>query len=328
MPSKREDNFRNEFMIKDNIVYHYCSLQALFSIITSQSFWLTSLNSTNDKKELIYSKSIFETALNELIQDESYKELNEHLQKIKNAPKSKIRIKANNYYGMCFVRNKDSLTHWERYANNCKGVCIAVNLSVLDNWLSYNVLDWFTKWLRHSKVVYNYDEQIKKMKSSLTDELVHYDNTVLKPAGEALRNHPEVYSVFYYNTLSRYRPIFKHTGFMDENEYRLIFEEGDGESTIKLVKSLDVECAPTIANNLENVLGTLNLKLEHKKFSLFGDSIRSLYALSLREFWSDTLIPEIIIGPKCYQNKKELIAFLKANGLLMTKVRVSNVPIR
>ena len=39
-------------------------------------------------------------------------------------------------------------------------------------------------------------------------------------------------------------------------------------------------------------------------------------------------IPEIILGPMCIQNRKELKYFLKANGLEGTKISVSSVPIR
>lgn len=39
-------------------------------------------------------------------------------------------------------------------------------------------------------------------------------------------------------------------------------------------------------------------------------------------------IPEIILGPMCIQNQKELKHFLKANGLEGTKISVSSVPIR
>jgi hypothetical protein len=50
--------------------------------------------------------------------------------------------------------------------------------------------------------------------------------------------------------------------------------------------------------------------------------------MNLEHMWGDAFIPEVIIGPKCYQNKRELTSFLKANGLYGTKVRISEIPIR
>jgi len=50
--------------------------------------------------------------------------------------------------------------------------------------------------------------------------------------------------------------------------------------------------------------------------------------MNLSEIWSETLIKEIIIGPKCFQNKKEFTDFIRASGLERTKVVVSKIPIR
>ena len=56
--------------------------------------------------------------------------------------------------------------------------------------------------------------------------------------------------------------------------------------------------------------------------------IRSYKNLCLDEIWGSGVIPEIIIGPQCVQNRNELQRFLKANGLEGTKVSISKVPIR
>lgn len=50
--------------------------------------------------------------------------------------------------------------------------------------------------------------------------------------------------------------------------------------------------------------------------------------MNLSEIWGEALIKEIIIGPKCFQNKNELTGFIRASGLDRTKVIVSKIPIR
>jgi len=54
-----------------NIIYHYCSLETFHSIITKKSFWLFSLNSSNDLEEMTEAKKVIDNVLGE----EKYKNL-------------------------------------------------------------------------------------------------------------------------------------------------------------------------------------------------------------------------------------------------------------
>jgi hypothetical protein len=83
-----------------------------------------------------------------------------------------------------------------------------------------------------------------------------------------------------------------------------------------------------ISENVKQIASELKLTESGKRFTLIGNSIRSYYSINLNKIWGDALIPEIVIGPRCYQNKHELKAFLKASGLYNTKVRISSIPIR
>ena len=70
------------------------------------------------------------------------------------------------------------------------------------------------------------------------------------------------------------------------------------------------------------------LEIEKEHFMMSRAGIRSFHNLCLEEIWGSGLIPEIILGPMCVQNRKELERFLRSNGLGDTKVSVSKVPIR
>ena len=63
-------------------------------------------------------------------------------------------------------------------------------------------------------------------------------------------------------------------------------------------------------------------------YDLSRYGIRSYIDLTLKEIWGSGLITEIILGPLCIQNKKELKKFINEFGLKGTKITVSNVPIR
>ena len=51
--------FEQTERIPAEIYYHYTSLEALYNIVSSKTFWLTSLKTSNDKKELYYKPEFF-----------------------------------------------------------------------------------------------------------------------------------------------------------------------------------------------------------------------------------------------------------------------------
>lgn len=89
-----------------------------------------------------------------------------------------------------------------------------------------------------------------------------------------------------------------------------------------------MSCLRIYLINMFKKLKELHLLHEDKKYTKFSDMIRGYYALNLEPIWSDTLIPEIVIGPKCFQSKEELKGFLKSNGLYQTDILISKIPIR
>ena len=62
--------FEETEKIPAKIYYHYTSLDALFSIVTSKTFRLTSLESSNDKKELYYTPEEFLKDLDNVLNNE------------------------------------------------------------------------------------------------------------------------------------------------------------------------------------------------------------------------------------------------------------------
>lgn len=70
------------------------------------------------------------------------------------------------------------------------------------------------------------------------------------------------------------------------------------------------------------------LHLNEEKFCITAREIRGYKELCLKAVWGSGTISEIILGPMCIQDKKELRQFLKLNGLEGTKISVSKVAIR
>lgn len=67
---EHEERLMNEFYnkmkyfedtegIQEETYYHYTTLEALYNIVKNKTFWLTSLKSSNDKKNCIIKHQIF-----------------------------------------------------------------------------------------------------------------------------------------------------------------------------------------------------------------------------------------------------------------------------
>jgi len=331
-----ELEFRESLGFKEEIFYHYCSLNALYGIISNKSFWLTSLESTNDAKELKLGKEVLTQALNELKLQHSASRYIKFFDRIIEAPNDdkfkKIRPKYK-YYGLSFVENKDSLTHWERYGDGSRGVCIGVNLWMINHFFeeNYGLPNIVTNWLQNSKVFYSFEEQVDYAKSSIMAKLEGFD-MMTNSKNEEIEH---IFNSIYYSTLATIKPRFKHPGFSDEDEHRIYLEEGEAEEASNFFKKnvgwpdeKNKELFSNISKHILEAAESLEVLKKDKKYNVFNGGIRSYYSMNLSEIWGEALIKEIIIGPKCFQNKNELTGFISASGLDRTKVIVSKIPIR
>ncbi|WP_461207765.1 DUF2971 domain-containing protein [Clostridium sp. DL1XJH146] len=329
-----ETEFRESLGFKDKVVYHYCSVGALYGILNSRSFWLTSLESSNDSMELKIAKNIIEQAIEELKIEYKDTDYFAMLKEIQNAPNDKKYIKIRpkyQYYGLSLVEDKDSLTHWERYADNCKGVCIGLNIELIRHLFSnYALPDIVANWLQTTEILYSYKEQVEYAKGSIMAKIDGFNDTT----NNNLARAEHIFTMVYYTTLSTLKPRFKHLGFSNEKECRVYLEEGEAEQTSEYFNRntdssvMDKELFFNIGKHTFELAKELQVLRTNKKYRMFGDTIRSYYSMNLSEIWSDTLVTEIILGPKCFQNKKELKSFLKSCGLYKTKIEISKIPLR
>ncbi|OJV61637.1 MAG: hypothetical protein BGO41_09340 [Clostridiales bacterium 38-18] len=324
------NELRNELLgIDDKFIYHYCSINAFYGIITSKSLWMTSLASTNDSKELKVAQTVLDKCIEELIKRSDDESKTNILKLIKSAPLNKNlkkNRKTKNFYGVSFVNEFDSLTHWERYGDNSKGVCLKINSSIIKHMLNFNgIPDEFCTWFRLNEVIYNNESQI----SMILNQMISNINSLYDIVGDKIYTD-ELYAFsIYYAVLSMTTPIFKDSGFSDEREMKYFFEESEPEAMINLLSQTeDIEGMSRFIENFRIFINDKGLSASNKKFGIFGTEIRSYYALNLEEIWNSILISEIILGPKCIQRKNELKEFLKSNGLTGTKIKVSKIPIR
>lgn len=321
---------------KDVIAYHYCSLEALFGIVDKKSFWLTSLNSSNDSLELKLGEDIVKKAILELEKEfpsklgKKYKEpyFDKCIELLRK--ESNFSQKQNfSYYGFSLTSRYDNLTHWDRYGDNCEGVCIKINMSKFDQLFDMYAINHpvFQTWLQSRKILYNEREQVNYIKVYILEKLTELYKKEI--------TNIEFWMKLFYQVLIKDGNIsFKHSGFSGEEEERLYLIEGDVEEAIRIASDIsntnpeDKRLFNNLRVNIKELAEKLKILKKYKEFVTLKHGIRSKYDLKLSEIWSSDFIQEITIGPRSYQTLDELKDFLNHNGLRKTKVLVSKIPIR
>ena len=323
--------------VKPQIYYHYTSLDALFKIVKHQSLRLTNLSSSNDLKELSYDYKEFINDIEELIKEESNdrkkKILKLYLQSIKENIvdfKKRCNVK-NDVYALCLSTKKDNLTHWDRYANNCKGVCIAINMGAYDVYAKrMNNIVFGKNLISHVKVLYEDSQRreiIKKQIFGYLNYLLQDDELSKLLNSSILKNNAYKYCTAIYHGN---RIFTKNPSFVDEDEVRMYYQENTIKESNELLDSMINGIPESLYQNTKNSFLEMikNYNLEKVQYDLSRYGIRSYIDLTLKEIWGSGLITEIILGPLCVQNKKELRKFIGEFGLKGTRITVSKVPFR
>lgn len=99
------------------IVYHYCSVETLFSIIKYKKLWLSDARYMNDLYETILIDQIVSHILDDLNPTYTQVELDNFRNVYNQLPYKK-------HYMMCFSEESDLLSQWRGYGDNGYGVSI------------------------------------------------------------------------------------------------------------------------------------------------------------------------------------------------------------
>lgn len=114
---------KNEPNQGGQILYHYCSVDSFFAIITSRKVRLSSLLLANDSQEgLLVRRRLMEIADGHGLSVAEQEALTQELEAFENE---------NHGYGFCLSAAKDRLSQWRGYANDGQGFAIGFDSSSL-----------------------------------------------------------------------------------------------------------------------------------------------------------------------------------------------------
>lgn len=323
--------------IKREVYYHYTSIDALYSIIQNQTFWLTSLRSSNDKKELVYKPISFIDDISAVIgkeTDESTRQFFSLLQNSLNEHRDAfigVAQETKQPFSLCLSTKADNLTHWDRYANGCTGVSIGVNVAALKVYYSRMNSDIFGGALLDiGKVIYDCERE-RYLRNCMVNmfKLIQEMNKRSNNEGlkETIANNGFMVLAAIYQHVSIF---LKTAAFADESEARIYYDANSINSTLHLIDAIKSDLCPEPYNNLRaNFLEiTTSFGIDSPHFAIFSKGIREYRTLCLKSIWGSALIPEIFIGPLCPQSIAELKKFVTYCGLEGTKIIRSKVPLR
>lgn len=337
-PCNKLKYFEEVEKVPREVYYHYTSLEALFSIVQSHTFRLMSLKSSNDRTELYYKPEDFLADVSRLCESEEDENTKRYYSLLRDSLVQNQKLiwkelkTPKKPYALCLSAKKDNLTHWDRYANQCRGVAIGFNVKSLDVLYERTKSIGFGPGLFDiGRALYsqeNIDHWIKTVMNRGYDLMRELNK---RTPEQSLRQTIEKDGFLFMSSLCKNVMHFVKThAFCDEDEYRLYFDANNIADTLHLIDLMknnsDDEFYRLVRSCFLRLVTTLDIRDEN--FVVTQKGIRGFHNLCLDEIWGSGVIPEIVLGPLCAQNKSELQRFLKQNGLEGTKVTVSSVPIR
>jgi hypothetical protein len=186
-----------------DVFYHYTSMEALVSIVESDSIWLSDYSYLNDKTELVHGVKVVSEAINEFLSQGVSKEqeglLQAWLEKA-SAPLQRVCVAS-------FSADGDSLSQWRAYGNVAIGF-VPQEIGIHTNQSQLGV------------VQYDPEIQRKLARVYVSHSMQAYAEDI---KNNALERIPDVYHQF--GQLLELVSFFKDPSFRDEREYRLVYVE-------------------------------------------------------------------------------------------------------
>lgn len=285
------------------MLYHYTNLQGLTGIISNQNIWASHCRYLNDVSEFEHAFNFIKDIASGIYIEDDY--LSVFAFKVGQAIE---RMYKQDSYITSFSGKVDSLSQWRGYGSPGQGICIGFNQKIIKQFCEENQYSL-------EKCSYFHSEQRKDIIAIINNCLNVFPKLgVSREAFNALNSQDMVaYSSdlddyiskgngatevkealnCLCNSIQKYAPIMKNTGFREESEWRIICNDPN-----------------------ENIL-----------FRDASSHLIPYIELPLIQYSND-IISEIIVGPnpnmsRCVDSIHKLLV---NNSLINVKVKRSEIP--
>ncbi len=213
-----------------SILYHYTSQHGLLGILSSKAVWATNTHFLNDPTEFVHALSFARAMANHTYQHDYWEHFGYALYR------SVSQMRGEDLYVSSFSEKPDLLSQWRGYCPGGSGYCIGFDQAVMEQYC-------IEQGIRLEKCLYKHDDQIGAVEViisaardafppiPLTEE--EFDSLPVEKQVETMFEHrkqldaelkPEADRVLgkACELLSELAPLFKHEGFHEEAEWRII----------------------------------------------------------------------------------------------------------
>lgn len=303
---------------RPQIVYHYCSLETFYNIITNSTIRLSNIVKSNDYEEMTYILPQVIDMCDTLLYKYNMKLSNDYILEdnfVKNLFESTFNELSLNCYVMCFSEHSDLLSQWRGYANDACGVSIGFNTDCFFP-LAKNVQSNYN----FSQVYYSIEktrEQIYKyIKEKVHDKWSDDDR---KNSLNIMNTTHNLCLIMLYNAV-----FYKNPTFAEEAEWRLVYYPFGNIRGAKIKTDYVDRMSETFVTSKSG--GFIRNPMS---FRLSKDKIISYYDLDFTDI-KRNFIKEIIIGSKADIYDLDLQLFLYKQGYdpLNIEISKSNIPYR
>lgn len=201
----------------DTVLYHYTSINSLYSIVENKEFWVTRSDYMNDTSEVIYFNEVIRKAVNNHLNRNDIKsnvwaEWKESVQEKYGKEQDRAGL-SGSIFILSFSKNPDSLSMWNYYGKN-DGYNFSILKSEVDDILKSKFRGHIVKC---GSLIYDFDRQVEILEKELFKAYEFFlQNFSIEGVLERL--HFELNQrVFHYSY------FFKHSAFKNEEEYRFSF---------------------------------------------------------------------------------------------------------
>ncbi|HDR2890719.1 TPA: DUF2971 domain-containing protein [Enterobacter asburiae] len=298
-------------MRSDETLCHYTDLTGLTGIIGSGAFWATNLSFLNDKSELLHGLDCAKKALQLMPQpvhfDEWDQDFTDAIEQLRGQDIDDI-------FTVSFCRNADLLSQWRGYSGKAQGVSLVFEQQELiamfegfiarENTLLKQGIYLEKFYLINESVTYTDPEQTPEFKEKIQAYINEYE-TYKKSIGPNEASQ----SGYIQYMISQVAPFFKHSGFREEEEYRIVIRNLFGNNKIQF------------RNNGKTIIPYIPVTLTGEEKPTEEKVRQKTLKLPLRE---------IKVGPceDFMQVKKGIELLLKVNGYFGVNITRSSIPYR
>ncbi len=286
----------------DELVFHYCSVETFFSIITNKTLRLSDVVKSNDNLEVMWIKKV----LLNMIKEETllYENFNERIRNAisEEAYKDKVKEKIDcffdrkevksKFFAICFSgsESEDMLSQWRGYGDDGRGVAIGFNRKILEKTQKRFAYNNDGLQIKFKEVEYEEEAQKKKIREFWKDQI-----NIANASLERLEVDFELWMVQCFYKLYLEAIFMKSSFFKEENERRIVYEKGN-------------------QNNIENNTDLKNkMQIKEGKVTIRNGNIVEYYDLDISKLL-DGFIKKIILGPKCKVEEEDIHMLLKKFG--------------